>query len=55
VKEANAKLKTLPAAPESPAMPTPNITELETLVPWNPARWSSLRATKSALIGGTTK
>ena len=55
IPEAEAKLKQLPATPQSPEMPTPKITALETLVPWNPARWLSLQATKLELIEDTTK
>jgi hypothetical protein len=50
---AKAKLSLLAAA-QTCQMPTPRITALETLVPWNPERWPSLRAAKSKLIEGTT-
>lgn len=47
---AKARLQSLQAGPQSDQMPRPRITALETVVPWNPARWPPPRVTESLLI-----
>ncbi len=55
VGEATAKLQALTPRPGTTgAVPMPKITTLESLVPWNAARWADMEASKSPLAPSQT-